>query len=454
MPIVNPSDLLQTFRDPITSIFQSAAAAADARFRGAANPSVAAPAQVDHAAPIVQATTRAALATDTQSPDQTVAAQGLASTFDVCARTYLALARAEASGDQAAIAAATQKLPEFGVCDPRWKEVLTEFLLHYTLVKHGDVPYQRWRELEDFVLPMPDNTKIAIIGDWGTGAPRAQALALAIAQTRPDIVVHLGDIYYSCDAREADAFWRNITAAFPAPTRIFTLCGNHDMYGGGTPYYALLDRLGQPASFFCLRNTNFQILAMDTGYNDFDPLKVNTTVTWVQDGADADGRPSNDNYSELTWHNDKFATAAGRRTILLSHHPLFTLNAPIDGHAVNPRLHQQTQSWLPDVALWLWGHEHNQVIYAGFNGLARGRCVGASAIPVPAETPLYARSPDLPATEIAPGLLPGKGLGIDAATGLYDLGYALVTFAGQAASVSYYGFNQSDGTKLLHQEPL
>jgi hypothetical protein len=88
-------------------------------------------------------------------------------------------------------------------------------------------------------------------------------------------------------------------AVFPAHSaRLFTLCGDHDMYGGGVPYYALLDRLGQPASFFCLRNPHWQLLAMDTGYNDFDPFRVDATATWVQDGTDEQGRSTDDNYSE------------------------------------------------------------------------------------------------------------------------------------------------------------
>ena len=72
--------------------------------------------------------------------------------------------------------------------------------------------------------------------------------------------------------------------------RVFSLCGNHDMYSGGAPYYALLDRLGQPSSYVCLRNAHWQLLGMDTGYNDYDPFREERAMTWLRDGTGADGR--------------------------------------------------------------------------------------------------------------------------------------------------------------------
>ncbi|MBV9734754.1 MAG: metallophosphoesterase [Acidisphaera sp.] len=298
---------------------------------------------------------------------------------------------------------------------------------------------------------------MAIIGDWGTGEARAQALLRAVAQHRPDVLIHLGDIYYSCDMREADAFFRNVTAAFPpGSAQVFTLCGNHDMYGGGVPYYALLDRIGQPASFFCLRNASWQILAMDTGYNDFDPFQGGTAATWVQDGTDAHGRPAADQYSELEWHEHKFATAGSRRTVLLSHHPLFTRNSPISGSVCNERLQAQIRQWLPQVALWLWGHEHSQVVYTTFSGVTRGRCLGASAIPVPGTDTPYDVSRNFPRGQDAPGLQndPLTRLGIDQATGLYDLGYGVLTLAGATGTMRYYGFNETSGARLVWEETL
>jgi hypothetical protein len=465
MPPANPSDLLEQFRDPVISLFQSAVAATDARSRLGVDPLTALgnPPAVDHGSPLIQATTRAARNLFVHGPGASQA-PGAVNTFDVCAHAYLALATALAHGDDAAIAAARRALPAFGQCDVGWTQSISEFLRHYTLVKHGIVPYKRWTKQTDFVLGdagappiLPANATVAIIGDWGTGAPRAQALLEAVAKHNPDVVIHLGDIYYSCDAREADNFFANMTAVFPAGrTRVFTLCGNHDMYSGGVPYYALLDRLGQPASFFCLRNANWQLLAMDTGYNDFDPLKVTTSVTWVRDGTGEDSQRTTDPYSELEWHLEKLAGAGARKTVLLSHHPLFTRNEPLGtNRSVNPRLQTQFQGHLANIALWLWGHEHNQVIYGPFAGLARGRCIGASAIPVSSDQKIYDPSDKFAQGVPVPDLVPGDGrLGIDASTGLWDLGFAILTLGGAAGTMNYYSFNQTDGEKQVHSEAL
>jgi hypothetical protein len=465
MPPANPSDLLEQFRDPVISMFQSAVAATDARSRLGADPLsvLGRPPTVDHASAIMQATTRAARNLVMRGMGASPAA-GAANTVDNCAHAYLTLATALARGDDAAIAAAKQALPAFGQCDLGWTETITEFLQHYRLVKHGNIPYQRWKKSTDFVLGdagtpsvLPANATVAVIGDWGNGAPRAQALLKAVAQHKPDILIHLGDIYYSCDAREANTFFENITAVFPLEhTRVFTLCGNHDMYGGGVPYYALLNRLGQPASFFCLRNANWQLLAMDTGYHDFDPLMVNTSVTWLRDGTGDDGRQSEDPYSELEWHLEKLTDAGGRRTVLLSHHPLFTRNSPIDtNQSVNLRLQKQFQGRLADIALWLWGHEHNQAIYAPFANLTRGRCLGASAIPVGSDKKIYDASDQFAPGVLVPGLIAdGARLGIDAANGLWDLGYGILTLGGATGTMNYYSFNQTDGHRHVFSEAL
>ncbi len=201
-----------------------------------------------------------------------------------------------------AIAAAEAALPPFGTCDPRWAETLRAFLLHFPFGRRDALPYRKWRDLGDFVLPdprdpaapaiLPADARVALISDWGTGEARPQALLEAVAALKPDVVIHLGDIYYSCNSREARAFFDDVRAVFPeGSARVFTLCGNHDLYAGGEPYYGLLDRLGQPASFFCLRNAHWQFVAADTGYNDFDPFREGAETTWVRDGTPATGPP-------------------------------------------------------------------------------------------------------------------------------------------------------------------
>ncbi len=369
-----------------------------------------------------------------------------------CAAAAFDLARARIDGDTDAAARAGAVLENFGHCDPRWGECVAEFVAHYTLTRHADVPYRRWESPDDFVLEnLPAVCRIGIIGDWGTGDASAVALLREVASLKPDLVIHLGDIYYSCTASEAERFYELCTGILPPSCRLFTLCGNHDMYAGGAPYYALLTRINQPASFFCLRNDNWQILALDTGYNDFDPEHVDDSATWVQDFDDAD-----DPYSELVWHGHKMRTAARRRTILMSHHQPFTRNAPIAGQAVNLKLMHQFANWLPQIALWLWGHEHNQVLYTPFKGVMKGRCVGASAIPTAYPPDLYEIAKPLrglPADQL-PGILDAR-LAVDKKTGLYNLGFALLSLQNQLGACEYFQYDVSAQTVTsLLKEPL
>ena len=451
---------VEHFTHSLVSLFQSTVAGVEARRRVAGDPGAVAGAipAADHGTPMMLSTARAARTLLTLAPAAAAASlrQGTTlSGIDRCAQAYLALALAQAQDDQGAIAAARANLPQFGQCDPLWSEALGEFLLHASFRGRSEVPYVEWSSLGDFVDSgcLGPGARVAVISDWGTGEPRAGALLAAVAACEPDIVIHLGDIYYSCDLREADAFYQNVTAPFAGkPTRIFSLCGNHDMYSGAAPYYDVVKRLGQPASFFCLRNENWQLLAGDTGYNDYDPFTESQAIPGLRDGA-----PGQDNgYSELAWHVDKLANAAGRKTVFMTHHPLFTRHAPIAGRYVcNQQLLDQLGPWLGDVALWLWGHEHAQVIYQPFAGLGRGRCMGSGAIPTlvsdaPYQVGQFDGSPDLPA------LLgdPGTRLRVAAGSTLYDLGFGLLTLHGAAGCMTYYSFNETDGAVPVFEENL
>src|SRR6185436_8347093 len=102
--------------------------------------------------------------------------------------------------------------------------------------------------------------------------------------------------------------------------------------------------------------------------HDDDLFAVATSMTYLED-------------AELVWAKDKINNAAGRRTILLSHHQLFSAFSPIGpkdngDRSTNPRLLAQFADVLPEVDAWLWGHEHNLEIYGPYAGLSRGRCIG------------------------------------------------------------------------------
>ncbi|MEO6922423.1 MAG: metallophosphoesterase, partial [Bryocella sp.] len=211
----------------------------------------------------------------------------------------------------------------------------------------------------------------------------------------------------------------------------FHLPGNHDMYAGGAPYYAVIDMLGQPASYFCLRNDNWQFVAMDTSLNDSNPRTV-ADATFVDD-------------QEILWMKDKVNNAGGRKTMLLSHHPLFTSFEDIGGQAINQKMLPQVQDILPKLTAWLWGHEHNMVIYKKYQGIL-GRCIGHGAFPVANVPPLVVQHPEVPLEDVTLGTDP---------TNFYRHGYVLMQLNGASAHLGYFQYEADKDTEnLLFEEDL
>jgi 3',5'-cyclic AMP phosphodiesterase CpdA len=260
-----------------------------------------------------------------------------------------------------------------------------------------------------------------------------------IASSKPDVLIHLGDIYYSGTPVECAAnftsFIESVLRSDNPTLTAYSLAGNHDMYCGGVGYYDLIQHLNpeplkQAASFFCLRSVDekWQLLAMDTGLHDYSPLDVDDVVTFVED-------------DELAWHCDRVKEFSGR-TILLSHHQLFSAFSPIGKadaagrrSAVNPRLLEAFNSLNAGghVAAWFWGHEHTLSIYEPFAGLQKGRCLGHGAVPVSILDKIYTPISGLDKT---PGVVANTQLTQQGS--VYAHGYAVLAFATDACSTEYY----------------
>ena len=317
-----------------------------------------------------------------------------------------------------------------GVCDPHWVEAAVKYAEF--IASRGTIPYRRWKKLSDYVIDgrLPSNARIGIVGDWGTGQPEAKTVLQQIARKKPNVVIHLGDIYYSATEFEVENYfykiWQQILNLPGSGIATFTLAGNHDMFGGGAPYYKLIDQLGQPASYFCLRNENWQIIGLDTGYHDAKP--EGGTPTFLED-------------TELQWLKDKIQNRGNRKTILLSHHQLFSAFEDICGAPVNQKLKDQLQDVLPEVDLWLWGHEHNQVIYKKYLGVL-ARCIGHGAFPIAVdEIPKHPKFAQIAVEDVH--------LGGDV---FFNHGYAVVDLDGRNATVSYY--EDADENKPVFKDTL
>ena len=244
-----------------------------------------------------------------------------------------------------------------------------------------------------------DGTRIALAGDWGTGTDEAFHVASHMRAFRPHYTVHLGDVYYVGDPAEVGANFLGVAnprlpykpCKWPIGSEgAFALNGNHEMLARGYGYFDhILPSLGvrgspdgQRASYFCLENDHWRILALDTGYNSvgapiiehfFEPdcALPDKLVEWLRTVV----RPRSDD---------------PRGIVILSHHQYVSRF----DHCY-PKPAQQLAEFFSRPVLWLWGHEHRLAIYdeaATPGGVtAFGRCIGHGGMPVdlPPAEPLH-----------------------------------------------------------------
>src|SRR5262249_46688194 len=275
---------LSTFRSPEVSLWQSAIDEVLARQRANA-PQVLGE---EEPAPSSQAPImmQAVAAAEAVLKGEPVPPSGLGVPVEGCANLYLQLILAQSKGDDRQVARLKDEIA-FSTCDPVWADCFVQYE-KFQLFKSGALPYRRHQSLDNFILPLtgknPAAIKVALIADWGTGEGPARQLLFEVGRQAPDVLIHLGDVYYSGTSREVQERFLNVCRETPGlDIPIYTLAGNHDMYSGGQGYYWLLDQLGQPASYFGLRNEDWQLLAMDTGLHDADPGSVISNLTYLEE---------------------------------------------------------------------------------------------------------------------------------------------------------------------------
>jgi len=360
--------------------------------------------------------------------DIAAAAEKIIPAVGDCAKVVAKFLWAEMTGNQKMSDLYAGELKD-SECDPLWAECLATYL-GYKLTGQS-LPY---RPGLNPVFPLDTNATLAIIGDWGTGDEVAINLLSEIKKLNPGVLLHLGDIYYAGTHNEEQSNFLDICRKTLGDIPVFTMCGNHDMYSGGAGYYWLVDQLSQQASYFCLQNDNWQFLAMDTGHNDHNPLTVATNMTsLVTMGS----------WAEENWLLDKINLAGNRKTVLLSHHQLFSPFGSVgsfDGgpFAYNPNLRATFQAVMQKVAWWFWGHEHTFAIYDPYMDLQRGRCIGASAVPVFTDQQSYANASGLQTYGDAPLPTWNKSAQLGNNGQEYYNCFAIMTLNGASANVGYY----------------
>ncbi len=285
--------------------------------------------------------------------------------------------------------------------DPRWIASAWEKLKTIFRGKHKFI---RHTSSDSFLRVLPEQATVALFSDWGTGEDTAVRVMTEIAARRPTHAIHLGDVYYSGTAKEVQRrFLDVITASGPrfADCQYFALNSNHEMYSGGDAYFDLtLKQFGQEASYFNIANPHWQLIGLDSGYEDHG----------LQDPQDE-------------WLAAQLRNS-GPRSVLLSHHQFFS---PFEKRAFDRKLHKKVRPLLGNVFAWFWGHEHKAIVFDKHEGI-HARCIGHGAIPtsVPFGTP---RFPDVPVVAIDERAAPSGSDGIH--------GFALLQFDGPKLKVSY-----------------
>jgi hypothetical protein len=256
--------------------------------------------------------------------------------------------------------------------------------------------------------------RLSIAGDWGTGTSEAQAIASHIEAFKPHHTIHLGDIYYVGDPEEVNENCLGKTEPYEPiqPVRWphgsiggFAMNGNHEMYANGNGYFDLFlptlgipgseqgRRYGQKASFFCLQNRFWRIIALDTGYNSlgFPILEHISFLRNIPRIGPSCKLPD----PLIEWLRDQVQSSADDRGIvILTHHQYFS--AFEEGYPLPAR---QLAEFINRPVLWFWGHEHRLALYGKYGtsgGIqAYGRCVGHGGFPVSRGRPIRNPNPPL-----------------------------------------------------------
>jgi hypothetical protein len=270
----------------------------------------------------------------------------------------------------------------FSSNDPDWYVSITRGVLERLAA--GNAPFNPAPAEYDGVA---DDARLVVVGDWGTGLPRArdvahhmgQAIETALADHRQVHVVHLGDVYYSGfeseDRKRFLDLWPVTSAQADAGVTSWSLNGNHDMYSGGFGYFGTL--LGDPrfraqhspdgkaTSFFRLRSPSWDFVGVDTAW-DTD-VTSNGQIAVLQDPQAA--------------YVADVAAGSPRKLVLFSHHQLVSF---YDKPDLGTTLPDKLAPVLRDgrVTAWWWGHEHRAITYEAAAGVRYPRCLGNGGVPI------------------------------------------------------------------------
>lgn len=269
---------------------------------------------------------------------------------------------------------------KFGLLDAGWITAL----IFYIALKLGVREVSSWATFgtTPAIVKAPNGTvKIALVGDWGTGAwddgavqyPALEVINQVQSQA-PDYTIHLGDVYYAgtsgfLDSDEEIANFLNNWVAGSKGS--FMLNSNHEMYSGAQGFFgkglkAPPFALQQNTSYFAIQSDKWIIIALDTAYYDKSDLFMNGALT---------------DQNQINFI--KGLDTANKKVIMLTHHN--PTNIEGTGTAQLTLWNDVISALGRSPDIWYWGHVHNAMVYSeqsfpAQNGV-KARCAGHGAIP-------------------------------------------------------------------------
>ena len=259
---------------------------------------------------------------------------------------------------------------KFSVTDPGW--VSSALAMGIRLFKHK----HKFVDRPATPVTIADHTRIIVVGDWGSGIPRAQKVAREMrkvieegkAKGLQQHVIHLGDVYYSgWEGEVKKRFLEYWPVRGDEKYEISSWClnANHDMYSGGHAYYdeLLADQRfarHEGSSMFSLINGQWRILGLDSAWEDHQ-LK-DPQPQWIRQQVQE-------------------AQDLGQRVMLLTHHQLFSAFED-GGEHMRVSLRSFLEGGEPSIHAWFWAHEHRCVLYTPHLNVRFARCIGHGGVPV------------------------------------------------------------------------
>ena len=212
---------------------------------------------------------------------------------------------------------------------------------------------------------IPNNCNLALIGDYGTGMYGAPAIADSIANDPDgyDVLLHLGDVYYSGLDLEIQSRFLDVLKNVKIAKRR-ALNGNHEMYTGAHGYFGtLLPAFGQATSYFAMQNDKWLLVALDTAYKQA-----------------FGGKEGDIDDEQIQWLGPILKQADDRKVILFTHHEPLTLLDDNNGGNLLTALSEFLETG--KIVAWYWGHEHRCVRHDSHPKYKFiGRCVGHGGFP-------------------------------------------------------------------------